>query len=94
MAFVAITDVLEAGSADKPPVFLVDSIEKITDKDSASAPDHMRRLIYFASLTAKMQGASVKRAWTEDVSPAMAGKCRRLGKSPSDALLDKYGSSD
>ena len=94
MTFLTITDVLEAGSADKPPVFLVDMLQKIPDGDSKSAPDHMRRLIYFASLTAKMQGTSVTRAWTEDVSPAMAGKCRHLGKSPSDAPLAKYGSSE
>ena len=58
MAFVTIADVLEAGSAGKPPVFLVESIEKVPDTDAPAAPDHMRRLIYFASRTAKMQGAS------------------------------------
>ena len=60
MAFVTITDVLEAGSADKPPVFLVDMLQKIPDADSTSAPDHMRRLIYFASLTANVQGKKRK----------------------------------
>ena len=93
MAFVTITDVLEAGSADKPPVFLVDMLQKIVDGDSKSAPDHIRRLIYFASLTTKMQGTGVTRAWTDDVSPSIEGKCRRLGKSPSDVPLTKYGSS-
>ena len=90
LAFVTIADVLEDGSGQNPPVFLVESVEKIRDIDAPAAPDHMRRLIYFASLTAKMQGASSKREWTESISPANAGKCRRLGKSPTDEALEKY----
>ena len=90
MAFVSIADVLEAGSGENPTVFLVESLEKIPDTDAPCAPDHMRRLIYFASLTAKMQGTSSKRERTEDMSPANAGKCRRLGKSPTDEALEKY----
>ena len=89
-AFVVIADVLEAGSAEKPPVFLVESLEKVPDTEAEAAPDHMRRRIQFASLVANMQGKSAKRDWTEDTSPAIAGKCRRLGKSPTDDLLDKY----
>ena len=93
MAFVTIADVLEAGSSEKHPVFLVESVEKIPDNDAPCAPDNMRRLIYFASLTAKMQGTSTKREWTEDMSPVNAGKCRRLGKSPTDEALEKYTGS-
>ena len=88
-AFVVIEDVLEVGSAEKPPVFLVESLEKIPDSEAEIAPDHIRRLIHFASLTAKMQGKSSKCEWTEDMSPANARKCRRLGKSPTDDLLGK-----
>ena len=93
MAFVTIVDVLEAGSGENPPMFLVDSLEKIPDNEAPCAPDTMRRLLYFASLTAKMQGTSSKRQWTEEMSPANAGKCRRLGKSPTDEALEKYKSS-
>jgi hypothetical protein len=89
-AFVVIADVLEAGSAEKPPVFLVESLEKIPDAEAETAPDHISRLIHFASLTAKMQGKGSKREWTDETSPANARKCRRLGKSPTDDLLDKY----
>ena len=89
-ALVVIADVLEAGSAEKPPVFLVEALEKISDLEAVAAPDHIRRLIQFAALTAKMQGKSSKREWTEETSPANAGKCRRLGKSPTDELLDRY----
>ena len=89
-AFVAIADVLEEGSAEKPTVFLVESLEKIPDTEKGAAPDHVRRRIQFASLVAQMQCKSKKRDWTEETSPAMAGKCRRLGKSPTDELLDKY----
>ena len=93
MAFVTIADVLEAGSAGKPPVFLVESIEKVPDTDAPAAPDHMRRLIYFTSRTAKMQGTSSQRTWTEELNPANAGKCWRLGRSPTDVPIEKYGNS-
>ena len=89
-ALVVIADVLEAGSAEKTTVFLVASLEKIPDTEAEAAPDHFRRRIHFASDTAKMQGISSKREWTEETSPAIAGKCRRLGKAPTDDLLDRY----
>ena len=54
-AFVVIADVLEEGSAGKPPVFLVESLEKIPDTEKDAAPDHMRRRTQFASLVAQMQ---------------------------------------
>ena len=89
-AFVVIADVLERGSAEKPPVFLVESLERIPDAEATAAPEHMRRLIFFASLTAKMQGSKERTVWTEETSPANAGKCRKLGKPPTDDLLDQY----
>ena len=90
MALVTIVDILEDGSNGKPPVFLVDSLEKVPDDQSLTVPEHMRTFIHFASPTAKTQSTSSKRAWTEDMSPANAGKCRRLGKSPTDEALEKY----
>ena len=69
---------------------MVESLEKKTEAEAEAAPDPIRRLIIFASLTAKMQGKSSKRVWTEETSLANAGKCRRLGKSPIDDLLDRY----
>ena len=44
-ALVVIADVLDAGSAEKPPVFLVESLEKIPDTEAEAAPDHIRRRI-------------------------------------------------
>ena len=41
-AFVIITDVLEEGSAEKPPMYLVESLEKTPDADAPTAPDHIR----------------------------------------------------
>ena len=40
-AFVVIADVLEDESAEKPPVFLVESLEKIPDGEAEAAPDHI-----------------------------------------------------
>ena len=90
MVFVTISDVLETGSAEKPTVFLVTSIEKLQEIDAEEAREHMRRTIFFASLAAKQQGTGPNQVWTEELSPASASKCRRLGKSPTDDLLDQY----
>ena len=37
-ALVVIADVLEAGSAGQPSVFLVESLEKVPDTDAEHAP--------------------------------------------------------
>ena len=55
-ALVVIADVLDPGSAEKPPVPLVESLEQIPPTEADTAPDHIRRLIQFAALTAKLQG--------------------------------------
>ena len=93
MAFVTISGVLETGSAEKPTVFLANSIEKLLETDAEEAREHMRRTIFFASLAAKQQGTGPNDVWTEELSPASASKCRRLGKSPTDDLLDQYNLS-
>lgn len=90
MALVTISDVLETGSAEKPTMFLATSIEKLSEIDAETAREHMRRTIFFASLAAKQQGTGPNDVWTEELSPASASKCRRLGKSPTDDLLDQY----
>ena len=86
-AFVCIVDVLESGSR---PVFLVEHMEKVEDADAKLAPEHMSKRLYFAAAAAKMQGTSSSRNWTNEMSPAQAGKCRRLGKSPTGAELESY----
>lgn len=88
-AFVCIVDVLESGNC---PEFLVELVEKVEDADAKLAPEHMGRRLHFAAEAAKMQGTSSKRNWTDEVSPAKAGKCRRLGKSPTDVALELYNS--
>ena len=90
MALVTISDVLETGSAEKPIVFLATSIEKLSETESEEARNHMRRTIFFASLAAKQQGTGPNDAWTKELSPASASKCRRLGQSPTGDLLDQY----
>ena len=92
-ALVVIADVLDPGSAEKPPLFLVESLEKIPPTEADTAPDHIRRLIQFAALTAKMQGKVKRIEWTDETSPAMASKCRRLGKSPTDDAVEPYSIS-
>ena len=90
MALVTISDVLATGSADKAYRVLATSIEKLSEIDAEAAREHMRRTIFFASLAAKQQGTGPNDVWTEELSPASASKCRRLGKSPTDDLLDQY----
>ena len=90
MAVAAICDVLEPGGNGKPTAFFVDAFEKIEDAAAENAPHHMRRTLFFASMAAKQQGAGETAEWTEQFSPAIAAKCRRLGKSPTDEALDQY----
>ena len=87
LAVATICDIL---GDDKPPTFLVNALEKIPDVDAEAAPHHMRRMLFFASMAAKQQGTGESGDWTEQFSPAMASKCRRLGKSPTDDALDQY----
>ena len=64
-------------------------MEKLSEIDAEAAREHMRRTIFFASLAAKQQGTGPNHVWTEELSPASASKCRRLG-TPTDDLLDQY----
>jgi len=80
MAFLCIVDVLEAGER---PVFLVENLQKVDDCDATLAKEYMSKRLRFAAMTTQMQGSSTSRQWTEAVSPAAAGKCRKIGKAPS-----------
>ena len=40
--------------------------------------------------SAKQQGSKERKGWTEETSPANAGKCRKLGKAPTDEPLEQY----
>ena len=83
MAFLCIVDVLESGER---PVFLVENLQKVDDCDATLAQEHMSKRLRFAAMTAQMQGSSASRQWTEQVSPASAGKCRKMGRAPSTPL--------
>ena len=85
VAFVCIVDVLES-TPGLPPVFLVEHMEKVDDCDAQSAPEHMSKRVEFACKAAQMQGKNASCHWTEAESPASAGKCKRLGKSPTDPI--------
>ena len=80
MVFVCIVDVLGSGER---PVFLVEHMEKVEDSDAKLAPEHMSTGLRFAAMSVQMQGTSSSRQWTEDMSPASAGKCRKIGRAPS-----------
>ena len=47
-AYAVIVDILEEGSAGKPPVFLVESLSKLSEDEAGTAPEHMSRRIHFA----------------------------------------------
>ena len=83
LAFVSIVDILDTGTY---PVFLVELMEKVEDIDAKCAPEYMEKRLHFAAMTAQMQGTSLRRKWTDEASPATAGKCRRLGKAPTTPL--------
>ena len=84
MAFVCIVDVLDTNGSK--PVLLVEHMEKVEDSETKGATEHMNKRLSFAAVTAQMQGTNADRQWTEEKSPATAGKCRRLGKAPTTPL--------
>ena len=90
LAFVTISDVLTPASDGHPATFLAESIDKVSEDEATAAPEHLRRTIHFAALAADQQGSRKSGSWTEDISPANAGKCRRLGRSPTDEPLAMY----
>ena len=89
-AYAVIVDILEEGSAGKPPVFLVDSLSKLDDDEAVKAPEHMSRRIHFAAQAIAVQGKNKNRSWTEETNPAIASKCRKLGRAPTDNPLEEY----
>ena len=90
IAYAILVDILEEGSAGKRPVFLVDSLSKLDDDEAVSAPEHMRRRIQFAAQATAVQGKNKNRDWTEKTNPAIASKCRKLGRAPTDKPLEEY----
>ena len=89
-AYAVIVDILEEGSAGKPPVFLVESLSKLDDDEAVKAPEHMSRRIQFAAQSTAVQGKNKNRDWTEETNPAIASKCRRLGRAPTNTPLQEY----
>ena len=89
-AYAVIVDVLEEGSAGKPPVFLVESLSKLDDDEAVKAPEHMRRRIQFAAQATAVQGKNKDREWTEEINPTIASKCCKLGRAPTDNPLEEY----
>ena len=87
-AYAVIVDILEEGSARKPPVFLVESLSKLSDDEACTAHEHMSRRIHFASLATKRQGKNKNRGRGEESIPAIASICRNTRKS-----TDKYATT-
>ena len=89
-AYAVIVDILEEGSAGKPPVFLVESLSKLDDDEAVKAPDHMSRRIQFAAHATAVHGKNKNRDWTQELTPTIANKCRKLGRAPTDKPLEEY----
>ena len=89
-AYAVIVDILEEGSAGKPTLFLVESLSKLDDDEAVKAPEHMSRRIQFAAQATAVQGKNKNRDWTEETNPAIASKCRKLGRAPTDVPLMGY----
>ena len=96
MAFIVISDILQPATAEMPAVFLVDSIEKVDAEAMGTSPGHLARVIQFAKKVAESRHRSEAAGglpcmlWTDERSPASLGKCRRLGKAPTDQMLEEY----
>ena len=93
-ALLLISDILQQGSAEKPAVFLVDSVQKLTVDEAQKALPYLKQLMYFTAAASQNRGTKRTRTgWTESESPAIASKCKGLGRSPTGGHLPEYGAS-
>ena len=96
MAFVVISDIPQPATTYTPAVFLVDSIEKVGAEAMATSLGHLARFMELAKEVAQSRhrvwadDGARPMLWTDERSPATGGKCRRLGKAPTDQMLEEY----
>ena len=66
--------------------FVLDQVQLLSQEEANQAAASMRRLL---SVAIEVHKPARKRggAWTEEFSPAIAKKCRVLGRSPTDAAV-------
>ena len=86
-AYAVIADIFEQSSAGKPMQLLVESLTKLEDDDAVKAPHHMSRRVQFAAHATAVQGKNKNRDWTQELNPAIANKCRKLGRTHTDVPL-------
>ena len=79
-------DALVTISAMMGEVFVVDQVQLLTEPEAKEARASLQTLV---SLARQIHFPSRKRAeaWNEGFSPAMAKKCRYLGRSPTEAPI-------
>ena len=73
-------------SAMMDDVFVVDQVQLLSAPEAERAKaslQTLRRLAWQIHLPSRKRGAS----WSDDFSPAVAKKCRSLGRSPTEAPI-------
>ena len=66
--------------------FVVESVQLLTPEEAVEAKQSLLKLLHMAM---HIYRRDRKRAveWTDDFSPATSRKCKRVGRSPTDAPL-------
>ena len=74
-------------TAKTPDAFIVESVQLLKEEEAEKASQSLLRMLYYAM---HLYGRDRKRAaeWSEDFSPSVARKCKRVGRYPSDVPLD------
>ena len=90
-ALVLISAVLQAGSAEQPASYMVDSVQLLQQSEVEFVKVSLKRLLFLTVLAGHM--ASRKRTLpfpTNEESPAKASKCRALGRHPTAAAVPQF----
>ena len=91
-ALVLISSVLQAGSAEQPASFMVDSVQLLQPTEVDSVKGCLKRMLFLTTLAGHM--SSRKRAasepTTDQESPTKAAKCRVLGRHPTAAPVPEF----
>ena len=86
-ALVLISSVLQAGSAEQPASYMVDSVQLLQPAEVDNVKAALKRLLFLTTLAGHTSSRKRKLFPTSEESPAKASKCRTLGRHPTAPLV-------
>ena len=75
-------------SAMKKDTIVIDQLQLLTDTEATAAENSLRQLILLARKMHFQQRKRGPHNWDNRFPPAIANKCRKLGRSPTGPAID------